>query len=141
LIKNSNKNALRSSWLSRHSSLGGTQRQNTLESHSNGPPEIAILSVNSFCQENGIIDYKNKTLKVPQDRRQLSIPNVLMSATISHEKKFYKTISIDNSQLDDLKNIPRGRLVTLFANKLQQRPIYAPFCHPVDLEGLEETAV
>lgn len=62
-----------------------------------------------------------------------------MSATISHE-----AYNIDNAQLDDLhgmKTIPRGRLVSLVADKLHQRPVFAPFCHPVDLEGLQETAV
>jgi len=105
------------------------------------------LSVNSFCQESGNCNAKNelngkhKPLSV---QRQFSFPNVLMSATISHEKGFSKGNSIDSSQFEDLyglKSIPRKRLVNIVADKLQQRPFFSPSCHPVDLEGLQETAV
>ncbi len=99
--------------------------------------------MNSFRQENGEIveaNHRNDT-QMMKVQRQFSIPNALIRANISHEKKFNKGISIDNSHLDDLKNIPKGRLVSFFTDKLQQRPIFSPFCHPVDLEGLQETAV
>lgn len=140
------KSNRRPSWVSRRLSSSSSRRQRCVDS---GPTEISILSVNSFCQENGDVSQANRkndaqTLKATRGHRQFSIPNVLMSATISHEKTFKKGISIDNSQLDDLngmKTIPRGRLVSLVADKLQKRPVYSPYCHPVDLEGLQETAV
>jgi hypothetical protein len=40
----------------------------------------------------------------------------------------------------EIAQIPRSRLVSLVADRLQQRPVYAP-CHPIELEGLQETAV
>ena len=60
-------------------------------------------------------------------RRFFSIPDVLLNATIAHETT--------NSS-----NTPKTRLLNLLAYSQQMRPVYAP-CHPIDLEGLEETAV
>jgi len=139
-VKRHPKPSRASSWVSRRLSFSQKHR----DSQKLGSSEIAILSLSSFCHENGEIGVTNAKNDHPQHHRKFSIPTVLMNATLSHEKSYYKVNSIDNSQLEDLqgmKNISRGRLVSLMADKLQQRPVYTPYCHPVDLEGLQETAV
>ena len=68
----------------------------------------------------------NHTQSLGDNEQVLSIPDVLVNATLSH----------GNSKVE----IPRSRIVDIFAHSEQARPVYAP-CHPIDLEGLQETAV
>ena len=152
----------RSSWIHRRLSSGSRKKRKLHFSSQDGGcgnvalPEVTILSVNSFCRHeqeddeeegNGLINpnrYKNFT---KCKRRQYSIPNLLMNVSAPREcvmlGREHRLNSFNASQLEDLQTIgqiPRSRLVSIVADRLQQRPVYAP-CHPIDLEGLQETAV
>ena len=56
---------------------------------------------------------------------------------VSHHPKLAKSSQIS---LESAVKAPRSRIVNMFANREQVRPVYAPK-HPIDLEGLQETAV
>ena len=151
----------RQSWLHRRLSSGSRKKKkhNFSSPESNHtmafPAEVTILSVNSFCRhvehddeegvDEGPMNQKNFT---KCKRRQYSIPNLLLNASASREcvtlGRKHRLNSFNPSlHLEDLQTfnqIPRSRLVSLVAGRLQQRPVYAP-CHPIDLEGLQETAV
>ena len=95
---------------------------------------------------------------MPNLQRLLSIPEVLLNATASvsgsglpacnhhinhHKTPLRRQISAENARTSKQKTknqTPRSRLVNMFANREQVRPVYAPK-HPIDLEGLQETAV
>lgn len=116
-------------------------------------PEVTILSVNSFCRhedddaEDGADGDEllcsqpssSSRSRIRCKHRQYSIPNLLNNATATREitrNQQLRQFSLDHEP----GHVPRSRLVSLVADRLQQRPVYAP-CHPIDLEGLQETAV
>ena len=84
--------------------------------------------MSTFCYfiNNESVQNWNRTHSLGDPEQVLSIPDVLVNATLSH----------DNSKVE----IPRSRIVDIFAHSERARPVYAP-CHPIDLEGLQETAV
>jgi hypothetical protein len=159
----------RSSWLHRRLSSESRKKKRQLHFSSTDAsganvafPEVTILSVNSFCrheQPESEDESANYELFNPNrhrtfskcKRRQFSIPNLMNNATAAREvSRRYRQNSFNASHLEiaggslashlEIAQIPRSRLVSLVADRLQQRPVYAP-CHPIDLEGLQETAV
>ena len=78
-----------------------------------------------LCKEDSVKTW-NHSHSLGDNEQVLSIPDVLVNATLSH----------GNSKVE----IPRSRMIDIFAHSEQARPVYAP-CHPIDLEGLQETAV
>ena len=101
--------------------------------------------------------------QMPNLQRLLSIPEVLLNATASvsgstsglamcsnHSQKGANTTAngilfdpLPTRNSDTPKSrlaTPRSRIINMFANREQVRPVYAPK-HPIDLEGLQETAV
>lgn len=89
---------------------------------------VRVLSIDSFAK-NGHRNVFNRQFsmdieeKRPPVQRLLSIPDVLLNAT------------------SEFQSAPRSRVINMFANYQQKRPVYAPSKHPIDLEGLQETAV
>jgi hypothetical protein len=65
-------------------------------------------------------------------KRLLSMPDVLLNAATINKHQGSRSSSIVT---------PRARMVNLFAHQAQLRPVYSPNCHPIDLAGLQETAV
>lgn len=83
---------------------------------------VRLLSIDSFSRNNSV-DVKETTEPV---QRLLSIPDVLLNAASESQSA----------------PPPRTRVISMFAQKEQMRPVYAPNSkHPIDLEGLQETAV
>ena len=131
------------------------KRQNSvkilsIESFSNGTVRRQKSMDNNVECGNG-----NSVHRMPNLQRLLSIPEILLNATasasasglpcsspyqknhVSHHPKLAKSSQIS---LESAVKAPRSRIVNMFANREQVRPVYAPK-HPIDLEGLQETAV
>ena len=120
---------------------------------------VKILSIESF-QSNGnhtvrkqlsmdASEGSTNVHQMPNLQRLLSIPEVLLNATASvsgsglacssNHQKAHPTTS-DPPPPSAKNSTPRSRIINMFANREQARPVYAPK-HPIDLEGLQETAV
>ena len=95
-------------------------RRKSSKSSTKTRTSVRLLSIDSFGQKSMSVDSTDETCQ-----RILSIPDVLLNVT---------------SVANDLSTTPRSRVVNFFANHEQSRPVFAPR-HPVDLEGLQETAV
>ena len=116
---------------------------------------VKILSIESFRSNGGSTVRKQLSMdtetnvQMPNLQRLLSIPEVLLNATASvsgsglacssNHQKAHPTTS-DPPPPSAKNSTPRSRIINMFANREQARPVYAPK-HPIDLEGLQETAV
>ena len=79
--------------------------------------------------------------RIPSIQRLLSIPDVLLNATMAHSAgAAHANANASNSNNGCSRQVPRTRAVNMFVQREQVRPVYAPM-HPCDLEGLQETAV
>jgi hypothetical protein len=139
----------------KHQNSVKLKRQNSvkilsIESFSNGTVRRQKSIDNNVECGNG-----NSVHRMPNLQRLLSIPEILLNATasasasglpcsspyqknhISHHPKLARNGQIS---LESAMKAPRSRIVNMFANREQVRPVYAPK-HPIDLEGLQETAV
>ena len=104
---------------------------------------VKLLSIESFRNGAGnmkkqqSIDITENQSRLPSIQRLLSIPDVLLNATMAHNAN-----SVQHQVLhaNGFHGVPRTRAVNMFVQREQVRPVYAP-CHPCDLEGLQETAV
>ena len=131
------------------------KRQNSvkilsIESFSNGTVRRQKSMDNNVECGNG-----NSVHRMPNLQRLLSIPEILLNATASasasglpcsspyqknHTSQYPKLAKSSQISLESAVKAPRSRIVNMFANREQVRPVYAPK-HPIDLEGLQETAV
>ena len=108
--------------------------KNVVKLHQNGTQNsVKILSIDSF-RNGGLRKQQSMDVcensRIPSIQRLLSIPDVLLNATMAHNANNIATNS----------NFPRTRAVNMFVQREHVRPVYAPM-HPCDLEGLQETAV
>ena len=151
----------------RQNSHKSSHRRRSSQKFKNNQNSVKILSIESFS--NGTVhrqvsmdsaETTGNNVRMPNLQRLLSIPEVLLNATASvsgsglpacsghyhinhhHKPPLSRQISAENATTSQqTKNpTPRSRLVNMFANREQVRPVYAPK-HPIDLEGLQETAV
>ena len=131
------------------------KRQNSvkilsIESFSNGTVRRQTSMDNNVECGNG-----NSVHRMPNLQRLLSIPEILLNATASasasglpcsspyqknHIRQHPKLAKSSQISLESAVKAPRSRIINMFANREQVRPVYAPK-HPIDLEGLQETAV
>ena len=106
----------------------------------NNHHNVKILSIESFkhshLRRQQSVDNEPSHNGQANMQRLLSIPDVLLNATAAAAA----SSSSASNFMHHHPTAPRTRIVNMFANSEQTRPVYAPK-HPVDLEGLQETAV
>ena len=96
---------------------------------------IAFLSPKSHWQRPNLVRKRHKSTSASASGLPCSSP--YQKNHISHHPKLAKSSQIS---LESAVKAPRSRIVNMFANREQVRPVYATK-HPIDLEGLQETAV
>ena len=108
----------------------------------NNHHNVKILSIESFkhshLRRQQSVDNEVPSHGQANMQRLLSIPDVLLNATAAAAAA--SGSSSASNFMHHHPTAPRTRIVNMFANSEQTRPVYAPK-HPVDLEGLQETAV
>ena len=125
------------------------KRKNSMKVHNGNA--VKILSIDSF--KNGGLRRQQsmdvcENSRIPSIQRLLSIPDVLLNATMAHNAgaaaaaahATSHSASGSNNGCYGSRQVPRTRAVNMFVQREQVRPVYAPM-HPCDLEGLQETAV
>ena len=118
-----------------------------LKSHNGNA--VRLLSIESF-RNGGIRKPQSMDVtdenpyphpRLPSIQRLLSIPDVLLNATMAHNAASNSVqVATNNGSTKGFQRVPRTRAVNMFVQREQVRPVYAP-CHPCELEGLQETAV
>lgn len=128
-----------------------TSKDRKLQLRSHNGNAVRLLSIESFRnggirrqQSMDITENPNPTHpRLPSIQRLLSIPDVLLNATMAHNaasNSVQHHVATNNGTTNGFHRVPRTRAVNMFVQREQVRPVYAP-CHPCELEGLQETAV